>query len=61
MPDITITSLTAAGGAQQITLAVAVSDGNVLPYLQLAAVEIWAASVNDRASAAKAGEGRRGS
>ncbi|MCY1704481.1 hypothetical protein [Pannonibacter sp. SL95] len=55
MPDITITSLTAAGGAQQITLAVAVSDGNVLPYLQLAAVEIWAASVNDRASAAKAG------
>lgn len=60
MPDITITSLTATGGAQQVTLAVAVSDGNVLPYLQLAAVEIWAASVNDRASAAKAGEGPAG-
>ncbi|NBN64140.1 phage tail protein [Pannonibacter tanglangensis] len=60
MPDITITSLTATGGAQQITLAVVVSDGNVLPYLQLAAVEIWAASVNDRASAVRVGEGPAG-
>lgn len=56
--NIIVTALTATGGTQQVTLNFAVQDLELLPYLQIAGVEIWAATSNNRAAAAKIGDGQ---
>ncbi|MDO1582435.1 hypothetical protein [Rhizobium oryzicola] len=57
MPQIDVSGLTATGGVSLVTLDVTVPTvTGELPYLTLGAVEIWASSTNDRATAAKAGE-----
>ncbi len=61
--DISVTSLTAAAGVGQITLAAltAAPDGmGCLAYMQPTLVEFWSASVNNRASATKIGESNIG-
>lgn len=53
---IGISALVATAGVGQISLAVTPVLPGCLPYLDLDKIEIWAASVNNRASATKVGE-----
>ena len=53
---IIVTNLTAQGGAQQIALDFAVQDLEILPYLRRRAIEVFAATSNNRALAEKVGE-----
>jgi len=53
---ITVTSLIANGGAQQIVLTWTSDIGSCLPYLGLERYEVWAASTNNRANASKVAE-----
>ena len=57
--NITVSGLTAGSAVGQIDLAWAVSDPHAigLPTLQLDAVEVWAATTNNRANASKIAEG----
>lgn len=57
--NITVSSLTATSVAGGVKLAWAVTDPNAngLPYRSLDAVEVWAATSNDRSGATKVGEG----
>ncbi|MBS7699156.1 MULTISPECIES: hypothetical protein [unclassified Chelatococcus] len=57
--NITISSLTAAGGPGLVTLTwVTVGGGaGCLSYLALKSVEVWSSATNNRNSATKAGEG----
>ncbi|MGV6875955.1 hypothetical protein ACUSIJ_25125 [Pseudochelatococcus sp. B33] len=54
--DITVTSLTATGGVGVIVIAPVTGGQSCLPYLQLAAVEIWEASSNNRNVSAYIGD-----
>lgn len=58
--DITVTDLAAKSVAGGVKLSWSVTDPNAngLPYRSLEAVEVWAATTNDRSSATKIGEGR---
>lgn len=52
-----VAGLTAAGGQGQIVLRATMAPaGNCLPYLELAVLEWWAATGNNRGSATKIGE-----
>lgn len=57
--NITCSGLTATSGVGQLALQWSVTNPNVggLPYLDLAAVEVWASASNDRSAAMKVGEG----
>lgn len=54
--DITVTSLTATGGVGVIVIAPITGGQSCLPYLQLAAIEIWEAATNNRNSASYIGD-----
>jgi hypothetical protein len=57
--QVTLSALTAVANVSQVSLQWAITDPSStgLGYLGLAAVEVWAASTNDRAGAAKVTEG----
>lgn len=54
--QITITGLTVTPGVKQLVLTWSYTIGSCLPYLGIASVEIWSATVNNFASATKIAE-----
>lgn len=54
--NIVVSGLAATGGVGQVALTWSVTEASCRSYLRLDKVEIWAASNNNRANAAKVGE-----